>query len=80
MTLEEAQKEIVDLKEKLSTLEEEKKNLIEEKDKLSQDNETIRQINQQYFLKLTAAHEDEVEDEDNEEIPSCEDFANTLEI
>lgn len=81
-TLEAAQAEIVRLQEENTAL-------VTERDALSQNNVAladelgkVRTLNQQYFNKLTAQysrHEDESEGEP-EPVPTCEEFASTLEI
>lgn len=82
MTLEEAQEKILELNEQVQ-------NLTTERDSLSQDNESIknecenlRTLNQKYFNKLLAQEVDakKQSDEEGEEVPTCEEFAKTIEI
>lgn len=82
MTLEEAQQEILRLNEELATANQNNENLTKQNADLTADNQKIREINQQYFLKLSAQYTPtkaaEVDDEDD--TPSCEEFAATLKI
>lgn len=81
MTLEEAQAEILALNEKLTVANTEKENLLKQNEDLQKDNTKIREINQQYFLKLSAQYKPQVDkDEDKETVPTCEDFAKSLNI
>ena len=80
MTLEEAQARILELTE-------ENEGLRTERDTLSQDNETLRteseelrKLNQKYFNKLIAQDKKEEEKEEDEPIPTCEEFAAKLNI
>lgn len=81
-TLEEAQAEIIRLQEENTAL-------ANERDTLSQNNETltgelnsVRELNQKYFNKLTAHYfpEDDKTGKEDEEVVSCEEFAKTLKI
>ena len=80
MTLEEAQAEIVRLQEELSTAQNERDNYSTQLTETQKDLEKVREINQQYFLKLSAQHNPPKPDEDDHEPVSCEDFARTLTI
>lgn len=83
MTLEEALAEILRLKEENANLATEKENYITRVSDLEKENEKVRELNQQYFLKLSAQYKPNNEDKDEEEqddVPSCEDFAKTLTI
>lgn len=80
MTLEEAQAEIVRLHEELNTAQNERDNYSNQVNDLSKDLEKVREINQQYFLKLSAQHQPPKTDDDEPETVSCEDFARTLTI
>lgn len=81
MTLEEAQAEIVRLQGELQTAHTDRDNYSNRVNELNGELEKVREINQQYFLKLSAQTEQKKEDEDEEdEIPTCEDFAKTLTI
>ena len=80
MTLEEAQARILELTE-------ENQNLTTERDSLSQENETLkteseelRKLNQKYFNKLIAQDKLEEEKEEDEPVPTCEEFAAKLDI
>ena len=80
-TLEEAQAEIVRLNEALTERTNECDTLSQNNDTLTQELESVRKLNQQYFNKLSQQFiptEDKKDDE--QEVPSCEDFARTLNI
>ena len=82
MTLEEAQAKIVELQEELATAQTERDNYSKRVDDLTKENENVRELNQKYFLKLSAQYkkpDDNPEDEDPD-VPTCEDFAKTLTI
>lgn len=83
-TLEEARAEILRLNEELATRTTERDNYSTRVTELTRENESVRELNQQYFLKLSAQYkpntDNEDEDEDDEEVLSCEDFAKTLTI
>lgn len=80
-TLEEAQAEILRLNEELVNAQTERDNYSNKVNELSTDLEKVRNLNQQYFLKLSAQYTPNNTDEDDEpDTPSCEDFAKTLTI
>jgi FtsZ-binding cell division protein ZapB len=81
-TLEEARAEILRLQEANTQLTNERDTLSQNNDSLSQELESVRKLNQQYFNKLSQQYipaEDKT-DADEEKVPSCEDFARTLNI
>lgn len=82
MTLEEAQAEILNLKEENTRLKNEKETLSQNNATLTQELDDQRKLNQSYFNKLNAQYSQEQgkNDEDEEEAQSCEDFAITLNI
>lgn len=80
MTLEEAQAEIVRLNEELDKANQERESYSTQLNDTKKDLEKVRQLNQEYFLKLTAQHTPAPADADEDEAPSCEDFAKTLTI
>ena len=82
MTLEEAQAEILQLKEKVTELTNERDTLSQDKNTLTQELDDQRKLNQQYFNKLNAqySHDADKNDNEEEEVPTCEDFAKTLTI
>lgn len=80
-TLEEAKAELIRVSEEYDKLETEKKTLSQNNEQLTQELNTVRTINQEYYLKITASHSPEEEEEEEEpETPSCEDFAKTINI
>ncbi len=80
-TLEEAQAEIIRLNEELTERTNERDTLSQDKTTLTQQNESLRQLNQKYFNKLSAQYSPQEDKKDiEEEVPSCEDFAKTLNI
>ena len=82
MTLEEAQAQIIEQKERITELENERDTLSEKNKNLTEDNERIRTLNQKYFEKLSMQTENpENPNKDEEpEVPTCEEFAKTLTI
>lgn len=81
MTLEEAQAEIIRLQEQNTALTNERDTLSQNNTTLANELESVRKLNQQYFNKLSAQYSPEGEKNDGEEeAPSCEDFAKTLNI
>lgn len=80
-TLEEARAEIIRLNEEISKRDVEIGNYSTRVNELSDQLETVRNLNQEYFLKLQAQKDTKTEDEDDDhDVPSCEDFARTLTI
>lgn len=81
-TLEEAQAEILRLQGENTRLENERETLSQNNENLSKDLEKVRTLNQQYFNKLTAQYspQEGKNKEEDDEAPSCEDFAKTLKI
>lgn len=82
MTLEEAQAEIIRLNEQVTELTNERDTLSQNNTTLTGELESVRKLNQQYFNKLSAqySHDADEKDDDAEEVPTCEDFAKTLNI
>ena len=81
-TLEEAQAEIVRLQEENTKLCNERDTLSQNNKNLSGELEQVRTLNQQYFNKLTAQYSKQADEKDDEEEedPTCEEFAKTLKI
>ena len=80
-TLEEARAEILRLNEELSTAQTERDNYSTQVTELTSEVEKVRELNQKYFLKLSAQYNPTPQQEDDEpDVPSCEDFAKTLSI
>ena len=81
MTLEEAQAEILRLNEELETAKNANENYSTQVNELNTELEKVRDLNQQYFLKLSARYNPNQQDDDeDEEFPTCEEFAQTLTI
>ena len=82
MTLEEAQARILELQEQNTELTNERDTLSQNNTQLASELESVRKLNQTYFNKLSAqySHQEGEKDKDEEEAPSCEDFAKTLNI
>lgn len=82
MTLEEAQAEILRLQEENTEVKNERDTLSQNNAALTADLEKVRQLNQQYFNKLSAQYSAPAgkTDEGDEEAPTCEDFAKTLKL
>ncbi len=81
-TLEQAQEAILDLQARVTELTNERDTLSQNNKNLSTELENVRTLNQKYFNKLSAQFQDQEDKNDNEyeEVPSCEDFAKTLNI
>ena len=81
-TLEEARAEIIRLNDQLTERTNERDTLSQNNADLTSELESVRKLNQQYFNKLSAQYSQEQDknDNDDEEVPSCEDFAQTLDI
>lgn len=81
-TLEEAQAEILRLRDQLTQAQTERDTLSQNNDQLQRDLDRSRTLNNEYFNRISAqssGHEDE-NNNDDEEVQSCEDFARTLEF
>lgn len=81
-TLEEAKAEIIRLNEQVTELTNEKDTLSQNNVTLTGELESVRKLNQQYFNKLSAQYSQEPDknNNDDEEVQSCEDFAKSLNI
>lgn len=83
MTLEEAQEIILELTEQNNNLTTERDSLSQENETLRGDNESLRSLNQKYFNRLIA-QDSEIDDKgtepEDEPVPTCEEFATTLNI
>ena len=82
MTLEEAQAEIVRLTDELTERTNERDTLSQNNADLTEEMNKIRSINQQYFNRLMAQNSEQAggTHEEDEEAPTCEEFAKTLNI
>ena len=81
-TLEEAQAEILRLNEELTERTNERDTLSQNNNTLTTELEQVRKLNQTYFNKLSAqySHEEHENEDEAEEVQSCEEFAKTLQI
>lgn len=82
MTLEEAQARIIELTEQNQTLTAERDSLSQDNETLRNESEELRKLNQKYFNKLIAQDERKTNDGDPEPetVPTCEEFAATIDI
>lgn len=81
MTLEEAQARIIELEEQNTALTNERDTLSQNNTNLSNELESVRKLNQTYFNKLSAQYSPGGDpDPEEPEVPTCEDFAKTLNI
>ena len=81
MTLEEAQAEIIRLNEALTERTNERDTLSQNNETLKTDNDRLRTLNQNYFNKLSAQYSEPEDKNNNEkEVPSCEEYANNLDF
>lgn len=79
MTLEEAQARILELEEQNNGLTEQNTQLTEQNTQLSADLDRARHLNQELFNRVTVSKQEEEEPEEPE-IPTCEEFAKTLNL
>lgn len=79
-TLEEAQAEILRLQDELQTAKADAENYRGQVTEKASELEKVREINQQYFLRLSAQHQTPTPPEEEEDPPTCEEFAKTLNI
>lgn len=81
-TLEEARAEILRLNEENTRLTNERDTFSQNNETLTQELNQVRTLNQQYFNKLTQQYSSVAsgEDDEDEEAPTCEEFAKTLTI
>lgn len=81
-TLEAAQAEIIRLNEVLTKTQNERDTFSQNNNQLTEDNNRLRTLNQDYFNKLHAQYspEQDKNDDEDEEVPSCEEYANTLDF
>lgn len=80
-TLEAAQAEIIRLNEELTKTQNERDTFSQNNNKLTEDNDRLRTLNQDYFNKLHAQYSGaEGKKDEEEEAPSCEEYANTLDF
>lgn len=81
MTLEEMQERILQLEEENKGLTAERDTLLENNKTLTDDIQRVRAVNQRYFEKLSMQEDSGNDnDDDEEQTPSCEEFAKTLHI
>lgn len=81
MTLEEAQAEIIRLQEKNTSLTNERDTLSQNNKNLTEELGRVRTLNQTYFNKLSAQYSEPAGKKDEEEeAPTCEEFAKNLKI
>lgn len=78
MTLEEAQEQILELREQLETAQATNDTLSQDNENLKADNENLRTLNQKYFNRLIAQDVKTEAAEPEEVIPTCEQFAEQL--
>lgn len=81
-TIEEARAEILRLQDQVTELTNERDTLSQNNATQAQELESVRKLNQQYFNKLSQQYIPEADKNGNEveEVPTCEDFAKTLNI
>ena len=80
-TLEKAQEAILDFQARITELENERDTLSQNNETLTQELASVRTLNQKYFNQLSAQfHEEDENDDEEEEVQSCVDFARTHNI
>lgn len=81
MTLEEAQERILALEGEVAQLTTERDTLSQNNEALTADLENARSLNQRLFERVSSQEEKDVDpDDEDEEIPTCEEYAKTLSI
>ena len=81
MTLEEAQARIVELTEENQRLQNDNETLSQNNNTLSEEIEKVRTINQDYFNRLMQQNASDTDDGDEDDtVPTCEEFASSLNI
>lgn len=81
MTLEEAQARIVELTEENQRLQNDNETLSQNNNSLTEEIEKVRTINQDYFNRLMQQNASDPDGDDgDDEVPTCEEFASTLNI
>lgn len=82
MTLEQAQERIVELTDELQNLMQERDTLSQDNESLTEECENLRTLNQKYFNRIMQQDTDNNtnKDEEVDEIPSCVDFAKSINI
>ena len=80
MTLEEAQARILELEEQVTTLTNERDQTRETLTETEKHLQEVRDLNHKYFLKLSTQNNDPEPDDEDEPVPTCEEFALTLKI
>lgn len=78
MTLEEAQNEILDLKTQLEAATTERDKLSEDNKELSKSLENARTLNQKLFDRVRVDSTKEASADEEEDAPTCEEFAKTI--
>ena len=81
-TLEEAREEIIRLRDELSTAITERENYSNRVNELTETLEKVRELNQRYFLRLSGEplNIHQPGNDDDPDVPTCEEFASTLTI
>lgn len=81
MTLEELQEKVLELTDTVNDLKTENEKLSQDNKELNERNEELGTRNQMYFNKLIAQEkndEDTTNEEESENVPTCEEFAKSL--
>lgn len=80
MTIEELQAENLRLSEENTALKGENENYSNQVNDLKNELNSVRELNQQFYLKLRAQDAPAEEDTEEDDTPSCVEFAKTLTI
>lgn len=80
MTIEEAQERILELETELSTVKTERETLSQDKETLARELESARTLNQKLFERVTTQETKQDEDDEGDDVQTCEDFAKNLSI
>ena len=80
MTLEEAQDRILELEGQLETVTTERDKLSSDNTELAKNLENARTLNQKLFDRVAVAKSEGASTEDEDDVPTCEEFAKTIHI
>lgn len=80
MTLEQAQERILELEGNVTELTNERDSLLQNNEVLKNNLENARVLNQKLFERVSNSAQTSEDDEDEPDVPTCEDFAKTINI
>lgn len=78
MTLEQAQERILELESELEARTAERDTLLQNNNELTTNLENARRLNQKLFERVEAQKSEEARPQEDDEAPTCEEFAKTI--